>query len=366
VRLRPQPPQEEPPTPEPVPADAGGLCPDIGRPALITINLDNPNTLILVNPNSQATCQVTPGRPPVGRVASAAGNIYYPAFDTEASVTKVWQLNATGQETPLNFTETAMEEPGPFDFIVSDDGTKIAWVETTIDFESEPPIYQNNLWVANIDGSNQVTVLDQVENNETRFVSPVRFSGDTLYYALQPDIGGPIFSGRFDTLYSVPAAGGQPQLVYACPEDNPVCIGGISRDGSILTVVQPANGTIEVFNRDGGLINTLALPATDYVERTAFAPNGNLAFVSATLAQASQESSPLPNPGYISFIAPPYTGQPQTLLSNNNVGTLRGWVDETRLAFGSIDPEGNAGTAVVNLDGQVTELGTNVAVGVLR
>ena len=368
IRLRPQQ-VEEVPTPEPVAVGPEGLCPQIIRPALITINFEeSPNTLVLIDPISQATCDIILNQPPTGRVASAAGAVYYPIFDFEAKATIVWQLDINGQEKPLPFTSISMEEPGPFDFVVSDNGSKIAWAETVVDFTVEPPIYRNNLWVANIDGTNQVAILDQVENSELRFASPIRISpnGDVLYYTLQPDIGGPVYSGRFDTVYSASTIDGQSQLLYACPEENLVCVGGLSPNGDTLTVVQPTESLVQILDSNGGVVNSVPLPATDYIERTAFGPNGNLAFISATLTQTDEEAPPLPNPGYISFIAPPYTGESQILLSNNNIGTLRGWLDDNRLVFGSIDQEGNVGTSVVTVDGQVTELLSNTAVGVMR
>ena len=55
-----------------------------------------------------------------------------------------------------------------------------------------------------------------------------------------------------------------------------------------------------------------------------------------------------------------------TILTDNSVGTLRGWLDETRLTFGIIDQDGNTTTALITTAGQVIELSPNVAVGVLR
>lgn len=370
IRIRPQP-EIEQPTPAPIVAGPEGFCPEISRPALMMLNIENPNLLALVDPASQATCDITLQQIPVGRITSAAGQIFYQVFDADTQTMSVRQLAADGQETALAFTSVTMEEPGPYDFVVSGDGTKIAWDYTAIDVESNPPRYRNSLRTANIDGSSQATILDQVENSEGRFVSPVRFSSDsaTFFYALQPDIGGPVLSGRFDTLYRLTLSENQAQLIYACPEENPACIGGVSPDGSLVTIVQPAAGVIQLFNTSGGALNSIALPATDYTERTTFSPAGNLAFVTATLAQASEDAPPLPSPAYLSVIAPPYTDQPQTLLTNNNIGTLLGWIDDNRLIYGTLDAEGNTGTAIVSLDGQVTELPADtstVPVGILR
>jgi hypothetical protein len=336
----------------------------------MTLNLDNPATLIILDLATQTTCNIALRQAAAGRIVAVAGSIFYPIFDSEAKTVTVWQLNARGEQNPLAFTAIPMEVPGPYDFMVSDDGIKIAWGYTQVNVEGNPPAYTSSLWLANIDGAAQTAVLDQAINNEQRFVAPVRFSpgGDTFYYALQPDIGGPILGGRFDMLYSVPVAGGQSRLFYACPAENPGCIAGLSPDTNMLAVMQPAAGVMQLLNRDGALINSLPLPATDYTERAAFSPAGNLAFVTATLTQSNQDAPPLPNPGYISLLTPPYAGPSQTLLADNTISTLLGWLDDNRLTFGVIDTEGNTGASLLTLDGQITPLlsDTQVAVGVMR
>lgn len=369
VQLRPK------PQPEPTPTlDAAvteqGLCPEIARPALMLVDFEAPAVVELMDVSSQASCQVALSQPPFGRLASAAGNLYYLVADSDAKTVTVWEKDASGAEKPLDFTAMVMEEPSPHGFTVSDDGSKIAWAQTVIDLEADPPIYKNYLWLANIDGSGLVTVLDGEENTEIRYAYPVRFStaDNSLFYALQPDIGGPVFNGRYDTLYRVPAGGGESSPVYACPvEENPVCITGLAQDGRVFTTLDPATDSIQVFGGDGQVISSIPLPATDYVERTAFSPNGSLAFVSATLSQPeSEEEPPLPNPGYITVLAAPYTDQAQTLLSDNSVGTLWGWLDNSQLVYGSLNAQGQPDTSVVNLEGQVKEVSQKFAVGVLQ
>jgi hypothetical protein len=117
-------------------------------------------------------------------------------------------------------------------------------------------------------------------------------------------------------------------------------------------------------DRNSSLVNSFPLPATDYVERTAFSPSGNLAFMAATLTEGTEEAPPRPNPGNISVIAAPYTGSLQTLLADNRVGALMGWLDENRLVFGLIDETGKPATALLTLDGQVSEVSPDIAVAV--
>lgn len=365
VRLRPQ--QFEPtPTPQPIVTGAEGICPDVARPALLTLNFENPTTLVLINPETGVTCNIPMNQPPAGRLATAAGSLFYPVFDPVAKTLTIWQLTPAGEQNSLSFTSLPAEEPAPFDFVISGDGRHLAWSQTLIDFEAEPPLYRNNLWLAQVDGSNQVAILDTVENNEQRFVAPVRFSGDgaKFYYALQPDLGGS-FNGRYDNLYQVSTAGGTPELIYACPTaENPACIGGISTDGAFFTVIQQAEGVLQVMDRNGSVVNSFPLPATDYVERTAFSPGGSLAFVVAALTEGTEEAPPRPNPGTISVVASPYTGSLQPLLADNRVGALMGWLDENRLVFGLIDEAGKPSTAILTLDGQMQEVSPDIAVAV--
>ncbi|MEW5960999.1 MAG: hypothetical protein AB1801_25005, partial [Chloroflexota bacterium] len=275
-------------------------------------------------------------------------------------------------QAPLAFTAASAETYGPLTFTVSADGRKIAWGRAAIDAEVDPPIYRNELTVANIDGSEQVTLLAQVENNERRFVEPVRFSPDnaTLFYALQPDgLGGDLFSvsGRYDNLYAVSAGGGEPELLLACPDEADLCIGDLSPDGNLLSYADPAAGLVYLIDRQGGLVASLTPPATGYIGPALFGPNGNLALVAATLAETGGEAElPRPNPGTILLLKPPYTGQPETLLSDNTVVTLWEWLDDNRLAYGSLAEDGGIGTSIVTLDGQTRQLSPNFALAVWR
>lgn len=368
VRIRPQA-VAPPPTPEPLVIGPDGLCPAIKRPAVLVIDFERPGGVIMIDPASQATCNFQLNQPPYGRIATAAGNIYYAVYDPAAKTVTVWQLTPAGQQTPLAFTTVKMEEFGPFNFTVSDDGSKIAWARAVINMESDPPVYRNDLWAANIDGSGQVTLLDQVEQ-ERSYVEPVRFSADqkTLYYALQLDgLGGMLFSfsGRYNSMAAVPTGGGEARLLFTCPEGQPICIGDISADGSALAYVQPGQGVI-VLGSDGQPIATVTPSVTDFIGSPVFGPTGNLAFVSATLAQSDEQAVPRPNPGVINLVTPPYTGEVKTLLSDNTVTTTWEWLDENHLLYGAMDEAANVGTTVVTLDGQSMNLSPNFALAVLR
>lgn len=367
IRTRPQ--AVAPPTPEPLAVGPNGLCPDIARPAVIVIDYERPGGLTLIDPDSRAECDIQFNPPPSGRIITAAGHIFYPVLDQDAQTMTVWRLSPSGEQAPLPFTSVSLAEFGPFSFAVSGDGHKIAWAWAVPNFGVDPPLYQNELRVANSDGSNQVALLNQWAQ-ERSYVEPVRFSPDqsTLFYAVQPDgLGGGIFSfnGRYNSLYSLPTAGGEPGLIFACPPENLICIGDISADGQALAYVQPGQGVV-VLGSDGRPLSTLTPPSTDYIGSPIFGPTGNLAFVSASLIQASEQDLPRPNPGTISLVSPPYTGQPQTLFSDNRVTAAWEWLDENRLIYGAMADNGNIDTGLVIIDGRQLELSPGPAIAILR
>ncbi len=367
IRVRPQP--VTPPTPEPLAVGPEGLCPDIARPAVVVVDFSRPAGLLLVDPTTQQSCPIQLKQPPYGRIVAGGGSLFYAIFDEAAKMVAIWELNARGEQNPLSFTQVQMEELGPYEFVVSNDGSKIAWGRGTPDTGATPPKLLNDLWIANRDGSNQVTVLNQAEQ-AGRFIEPVRFSADnnTLYFAWQPaGLGGvwSSLSGRYDSVYSVPVSGGEPRLLFACPQNEiSLCIGDISPQG-VLVQIQPDKKVV-VQGSDGQTLAALTPPVSDYVGSPVFGPNGNLAFVAATLTQDDAQNWPQANPGIITALLPPYTGELKTLVSDKNVVNAWDWLDENRLIFGVLDEQGNTGTEMATLDGQRVKLSPNFALAVLR
>jgi hypothetical protein len=373
--------QPPPPTPAPPPTvqiGPEGLCPTISRPAMLVDNYESPYKIAAIDPTTLASCDIILPQPPLGRMATAQGSLFFPVFNEIEKTVMVWQLPPNGQPKPLSFTRVVVEQPFyPYNFAVSADGRKIAWAQTVIeasDNNNKPP-YHNNLWVANLDGSEQVALMQQVTNNEARYVIPVRFAADniSLYYAMQPNgLGGGPFSfvGKYDTLYQLPIAGGESKLIYSCPSADLVnlCIGDISADDTTLAYTEVKEKVVKLIRLDGTVINSFTAPGENYLGQPTFAPNGNLAFISITFNPDSpKEQPPTPNPGYISFVAPPYTDEPQILLTDNSVLTLWEWLDDSHVAYGFTSAEHfSPGVGLVSLEAQTSTLSTNFPLGVWR
>jgi hypothetical protein len=239
-------------------------------------------------------------------------------------------------------------------FIVSPDGRQVAWSASRPN-ESDQPA--SDLWLAGIDGSMQVQLLTGIPGIDSRFAIPVRFSldGQRLYYAMQPiGVGGSwvSFSGRYDGLYAIPVAGGQPVQIFQCPAENLLCLGDFSGDGEALHVAytDSANKTIHVLAADGQPVNQFSFPASDFLGYPTFGPGGELAFYAAAISEHS-DGYPIPTPGTIYLVQPPFDSQPIPVKSGQDIATLIGWLDSEHLVYHSIDPGGNWGTVVTTLSG---------------
>lgn len=374
IQVRPQPVAEPPPTPEPPQIGPDGLCPDVNRPAVLIANYDDPSRLYLVDPTG-TQCDVMLPQPPVGRIVTAMGYIYFPIFDPEAETIAIWRLAPSGETSPLEFTTVTVEMFGPFNFTVSADGNRIAWAQTAINFDVEPPEYTNSMWLANIDGSGQETIMEQVSNDKQRYVEPVQFgpASGRLFYAFQPDaLSGTIFSygGRYDNLYALDAGQTDGNLLFDCATvGTELCIGDIAPDGLSLVYTNPAENTVNLFDIDSGQVaQTFTSPAANinYVGPAVFNDAGSLAFISGVLTEPDDEGFQTTSPGHIGLITPPYTDGVQTLLEGDNISAVWEWVTDDQLSYGRMDEERNIGTSLVSQAGQSTDLSSNFPLAVLR
>ncbi|MDM8520652.1 hypothetical protein QUF64_11425 [Anaerolineales bacterium HSG6] len=374
IRMQPPPTVEAPPTPMAV--ETEGLCPTINKPAILVDNYDSPYQIVAIDATTGETCDIVLEQPPTGKIVSVGGAIYYPVFDETAKTITIWQVSADGSQAPLGFTTVNVTEGFlPFNFVLSADGSKIAWTRTEVDVMANPetPPYRNDLWVANIDGSELVTVMDQVENSQALYLVPIRFSpdGDMLYYALQPNNvsnTNSAFAGRYDSLYAISANGGEPQQRYLCTEENArFCVGDISLDGTVIAYIDIETRTVNLLRTDGSIINSFTAPGNDYVGQPTFSPAGNLAFVSLTFDTESDQFPPPVKPGYLSMVSPPYSDVAQTMLTDDRVVRLWEWVDDDQLAYGvTTEDTFSLGVGVVSIAGETDQLTPRFPLGIWR
>jgi hypothetical protein len=341
-------------TPEPIetPAVAEGLCPQVPRPALLLDpSAGGRPSLTLTSMDGEVSCDLALAAPLRGRVAGAAGSIFYSISDGD--IARVMQLAPDETNRSLDFTETDTGGSGILPLVVSPDGGKIAWGTQR---PVGPGQFANDLWVADIDGSNRVTLLEgALDGGQIRVVQPIAFSPDnsTLFFALQHDSHAPVWTlvtGRYGNLYRVPVSGGEPELIFDCAGVGPThCIGDLAPDATMFAYTDSNQRLITVRGVDADVIATLTPPEREYLSPAFFGPEGNLIFTSARLADAA--GFPVAAPGILSRAPAPYSGTPETILSLDGISVPAAWLNGDHVVLFYLPDAQTMSLAVVPLEG---------------
>jgi hypothetical protein len=179
-----------------------------------------------------------------------------------------------------------------------------------------------------------------------------------LFYARQPiGIGGSwrAFVGRYDSLSSIPAAGGEASDHFNCGDAGLfLCIGDFYLvNGQLANIAYTDDqaGAVVVLTGDGGAINNL--PAeVNYIGYPTFSPTAELVYYTAELT----EDSILPVAASLHRVAPP-TAPSEVVVSDPALLLPNQFIDDARLIVGYAPDESTFGNAIVNLmDGSVTPL----------
>ncbi|MGW8319880.1 MAG: hypothetical protein ACWGPS_11585 [Candidatus Promineifilaceae bacterium] len=343
---------------------AGGLCPDVPRPA-VALALPSGHTLI-TNPLSGESCTVAlgeAGEDVVSPSRTAKGDLFYTFGNGEQLQIK--RVAQDGSQEVLPFTAVNLEDALlSHDFVVSPDGSRIAWSASSAgpDFSGPP---ESKMWVASMDGSDVVMPLPPLvteSGGPSRAITPVRFSADnsTLYFAYQPmGLGGAwsSFVGRYDNLYALRLnSEAEPALLYDCQDDFIVlCIGDFYEvENQMANLAYVTDKNVVIINGQGDVVNTLTVNH-DYVGFPTFGPGAELIFYGADLDQ-SPDAQLQPETAAIYRVAPP-TAPYEMLLSAPELLLPQSWLDGSHVVISYYHSDGDYwGAAVVGLDGSLQVL----------
>ncbi|HEY3345955.1 MAG TPA: hypothetical protein VGJ97_13555 [Anaerolineaceae bacterium] len=175
-------------------------------------------------------------------------------------------------------------------FLPSPDGARIAWSKV---LSEDSTGTHSQLMIANVDGSNQKTVIDQTVNPPSR-PEPVRWSNDgkSLYYTNMPyGIGGYIlFYGGPDLVKLDLASGNSTQIL----KTGCLCSASISPDESLVVYLQkPEADQLNIFVKPvtGGDPIKANLPANHLqAGGIVWAPDGRSFLVTAARGEPDQEA----------------------------------------------------------------------------
>lgn len=306
------------PTAEPTaePATAA-LCPDLPRPALV---LTTGSGYEAHNPQSGERCPL-PLPEGAAYLQAADDLIYFVLSDYNAGSSVVSRMGGDNIVEPLESTRVTDDVHYMLRLAVTPDESRLAWTRMQVQEDPNTTGLLGSLWIGTGDGGAPVTVFEDLIGGQLKIVSPIRFSGDgqTLFFTWEPTgLGGmwAAFNGRYNDLWRVPVTGGEPQKIFACEDAGLfLCLGDFRDDGTLAYI--DADRTIHVVGPDGAEL--AAIPtAGDYAGYPTFNPTGDLFYSVADLDETS-ESLPLPEPGTVYRVAPPYSGEPVVAASGDGL-----------------------------------------------
>lgn len=337
-------------------AEPAVLCPDVPRPALI---LTTGSGFELHDPLSGARCPL-PLPATAAYLQPGGDRLYFELLDYEAGQSTVAWVGPDGVVEPL--ADPRADGPVHFQarFALSADGSRLAWTRMNTQDDPNSTSFLGSLWIGTADATEPVTLLEDVIGSELRIITPIRFSGDgaTLFYTWEPTgLGGgwSAFNGRYDNLYRVPVAGGEPVKLFDCADMALfLCLGDFRDDGTLTYI--DAGRVIHVNGPDGAEV--AAIPtAGDYAGYPTFSPTGDL-FYSDAVVPPDDVNLPLPTPGTVYRVAAPYTGAPVAIASANGLlvsAAARPFLDNDHLVVSY--QEGDMwGSALLNMSGEITRL----------
>jgi hypothetical protein len=350
-----EPPTAEPSaTPEPVPTV---LCPEALRPALL---LFTGTAYELLNPLSEERCRIPLPADDIGPEFTAGDRIYFIQRDIEASSAVISRLNPDGTIEPLPATQAEGDVYYLMQFAAAPDESRLAWSQMRPQDDPNALGFLSTLWLAAADGSDAVTVFEDVIDGQNHIATPIRFSADgqTLFFTWQPiGLGGMwnAFNGRYDNLYRIPAAGGEPEKIFDCADlELFLCVGDFRDDGTLAFI--DTERAIHVLGPDGAelaAINT----GGDYAGYPTFNANGDL-FYSTAVLPVDPDGFPVPSPGTIYHVAAPYTSEPVVVAKAPGLLVAAGpqpFLDADHLVAGYFEDE-MWGQALIATNGDITRL----------
>lgn len=291
-----------------------------------------------------------------GLAQAVADGVYY--IDGQRHI--VVRVSASGSQD-LAFTSN----PSLMAFVVSPDGSKIAWSTTT--WGQGTP--QSQLHLAAIDGSDAKVVAETATNgglDPNYVLQPYRFlpDGDLLYAWQISGIGGYILFFGYSSLYRYSTTTGQSTvLVGAPPSPGGPCWNATNADASMIVGncqgPSGAKGMRERQAATGAEIVFPALPEQGQAGAGAYSPSG------ARLAYAVARSNPDNEFGQLAVRLA--SDQAPKVIASQSPGYFNEiiWVDEDRMVVQSFQGLQAGEVELISVTGVRSKVAGGMLVGLM-
>ena len=325
-----------PPTKPPEAAQSG--CADLELPALVVVPPPGqgsaPRRFILAGPDAEERCRLGVPYVPWRSAQCQVVGKRLMCWDETRNALQVLDVRS-GE---LAYVDPELEdEEARLDFLVSPDGTRIAWSTTVDASQADVPegASRCRISISEADGSGVRTMLEETYDN-LYHLRPVTWTpwGEAIYVArmrVWVEGGGgsiPTFSGRYSELFRLDLASGEFQKVFPS-YDVPLCnrcISDVSSDGHWLAYHGEDGSLVLRDLVSGGEMLVADAGSTCYLGHARFGPNGEH-LVYTELEGPCDERDAFEVTRTVTVNVPP-EGHPQVLAeSTEAVDWPVGWLD---------------------------------------
>ena len=276
-------------------------------------------------------------------VSVFSDQVYYSEFGENSGVFRVTQQSSQ----QLNFIDASSD---PVSISVSPDGLRIAW-GTSAWINNAP---QTDLYLANIDGSNQRLIAQIPAADQTdywRLYHPYGWTADgkLIYATGLTGIGGYLLFWGYNGMFVYDPAINASTTLVSDEERLGLCLSSVSDDLTMVAIVCGDQPGVRVRHLSNGSETLFPVLADQVSAGSAkFSPSGEW------LAYVIQRMNPDDELGKVVVVPVDGSAAPRVIAEVNGIYTVEGWYDNDNFLVTRSDVISNAQTIwQINRDGSV-------------
>jgi hypothetical protein len=318
-------------------------------------------------------CTLRIGPPPTGDLQFAGDSLYWKSYNYETEQMTVYQFDPSEDpgddikphHLPLRFTtlDVSVEKSGLVEFVVSDDGTLIAWSKTDPVLKDDGYVYVHEVYAGGLVPLYYDMIWFDVYPEEDGIPHIIRLreissQSNMLYYSDEPVGMGrqwPYPAGRYSNLYSISLKGGVPKMYFECGvDDDHWCISDYSEELDLLVYIK--FNVINLITLGGESIGQISFEdRSSVLVQAHLGSNGDLVFLTV---QGDEEGYNPPEMVSIYVVKPPYIEPPALVHSDPGIRTIYGWLSDQEVLTDLIVPANNSESEITPIYFNIIDVST--------